>query len=524
MAYRSSVEIRSRDRFSRQNDWPEWLWGLGLLLAALLVFGVNLSVPLLQDGSEVELALQGKAIAASPHFPHNWFFASLDRPFDRDEFSFLSVLIAFAYRWGGVDEAMTRWPIVGLATLSVFFLYRTGREVFVQRRTAIISAWIYLVLSPLVPLGRFALPTVAASCFAVMTIWLTLRSRRDFRWTLGIGLGLSLLGLIQGGLGIILGGVVLSFLAWDTPRLLRSFYLWVGILLGSFPLVSYILLHSFSFATFLSLISQPSIVLGQSYGLKTLFFALPGLLLGLSGLSVAIAHWNWGWAKLTLIWCCGASIAIPLLSFSIESSLLIFSPLALAGGAKLNDLLNSPGDREYSGWSFLAIALALVATLSSLGFAGLFPLDRASALICAAVALCLAMVALTISQQDRQVLILLFWGMYIALFLFAGTLPSREFDSVSNLDSLLQLIGKTPTNQVIYTSRKHQHSAFEFYSDRPISTQTYLQLKQLWEEQEHPYVLLHRDRDRQIILNLNNAEILGTTSSENWLLQTKRSP
>ncbi|WP_204105094.1 MULTISPECIES: hypothetical protein [Spirulina sp. CCY15215] len=524
MEYRSLVGIRSRDQFSRQNDWPEWLWGLGLLLAALLVFGVNLSVPLLQDGSEVALALQGRAIAASPHFPQDWLLISPDQPLAGHEFSLLSVLIAFAYRWGGIDEGMTRWPIVGLATLSVFFLYRTGREVFARRSTAIISAWIYLVLSPLVPLGRFALPTVASSCFVLMTIWLTLRSRRDFRWTMGIGLGLSLLGLTQGGLAIILGGVVLSFLAWDTPRLLRSLYLWAGLLLGSFPFIGYILLHSFSLTAFFALFSHPSILLSQSYGLKTLCFALPGFLLGLSGLSVAITNWNWGWAKLTLTWFSGAFIAIPLFSFSLESSLLLFPPLALAGGAKLRDLFNSPSDREYSSWSFLAIALAFVATISSLGFASLFPLDRASALVCAAVALCLAMVALTIAQQDRQVLILLFWGMYIALFLFGSTIPTQEFDSASSLDSLLQSLRETPQNQVIYTSLKNQYAAFAFYSDRPIATKTDLQLEQLWYEKKHPYVLLHRDRDRRIIPNLNNAEILGTTSSENWLLQRKRSP
>lgn len=409
---------RSRRRFVSGEEWQEWVWGLGLLLATLFVFGVNLSAPPLQP-PEIELAVRGRAIATSPHFLilGNEQFSQ----FYLEESPFLPLLIAFAYRWGTIDGAVTRWPMVGLAVLSVFCLYRIGREIFPRRRTAAIAAWIYLVLSPLIPLGRLALPTVAASALTIVTVWLTLRSRRDCRWSLGIGLGLGLLVLTQAWLSLVAGGIVLGFLAWDTPRLLRSLYLWVGIILGGLPVFGWLEMRPPGSG--LPAIAPSSLVLPLSYELKILCFALPGLFLGLAGLSVAIARMNWGWAKLTLIWLGGALVASLLLSFAPESTLLLFPPLALAGGCKLSELLNLPGDREeLSGWSRVAIALALVALTGCLGFAWFFPLDRSAVLVFAAVALCLAMVALSISQQDRQSLILLFWGMYIAWLVFACTL------------------------------------------------------------------------------------------------------
>ncbi|MEM9541158.1 MAG: glycosyltransferase family 39 protein [Cyanobacteria bacterium P01_E01_bin.42] len=412
-----------RYRSASEDRWQEWGWGLVILLVALFVFGVNLNLPPLQP-MEIEIASAARAIASSSESSLQWLLSPVGEQFAGEKSPLLSVLIAFTYRWGEINVAMTRWPIAALGAISVLILYRTGREIFPRRRSAILAAGIYLVLSPLIPLGRFALPTTLGASLLILTIWLALRSRRDYRWTLGIGGGLSLLFLTRGWLAIAAAGIILVFLARDVPRLLRSPFLWAGIVLGSFPAGSWLSVQG---SAWFFQSDRAVLTLGLPYELKTLCFALPGLFLGIAGLSLALSQRNWGWANLTLIWFYGAVVTVPFLSFSIESSLLLFPPLALAGGVKLDELLSLPREQQsLSGWYGLAIALAFGAVACSLGFAWLSPIHRPSVLVFAAVALCLAMVALTVSQGDRQSPILLFWGMYVALFLFVATLPGRS--------------------------------------------------------------------------------------------------
>ena len=62
-----------------------------------------------------------------------------------------------------------------------------------------------------------------------------LRSRRDLRYCLGVGIGFGLICLTQGLFGVFLGAIAIVFLFWDTPRLLTSYYLWTGILIGILP-------------------------------------------------------------------------------------------------------------------------------------------------------------------------------------------------------------------------------------------------------------------------------------------------
>ena len=420
MKYHSSLLERSRRRFAGGEGWQEWGWGLGLFLAAVLLLAINLDRPSWQPFEKI-LFRTAEAIANSPHSLLEGLLSPAGRQFPRLESPLLSVSIAFAYRWGGT--AAMRWPVAILGMLSVFFLYRAGREVLPKRRMAVLAAGIYLLLSPLIPLGRFSLPAVAGSSLTIATIWLTLRSRRDFRWTIGIGWGLSLLFLTRGELGIAAMGIVCGFLYQDTPRLLQSLYFWAGMILGSLPTMSWIFTHPAS--VFFSQSDGSALTLSLSYLLKLSCFVLPGWLMGLSGLSLAMDRENWSWAKLTLIWFFGILAVVPFFSFSMVSSLLLFPPLALAGGVKLDELLDSPSDRDpFSLWMRWAIALASIALGCSLGFAWFLPFDLASILVFAAVALCLAMVGQMISRGDRQAPILLFWGMFVTLFLFIATLPA----------------------------------------------------------------------------------------------------
>ena len=131
------------------------------------------------------------------------------------------MLIAGGYKIVGVNEWTTRLPSAVLSALSVPILYGIGREIFPSRLSAIFSSLVYLTLVPVACQGRLAVADGMALCFVLLMIWCVLRSRRDLRWSLGVGLALSLITLSKGlVLGSLTGAIAFVFLSWDTPRLL----------------------------------------------------------------------------------------------------------------------------------------------------------------------------------------------------------------------------------------------------------------------------------------------------------------
>jgi 4-amino-4-deoxy-L-arabinose transferase-like glycosyltransferase len=147
----------------------------------------------------------------------------------------MHLLVAWAYQLGGINEWTTRLPGAILTACSVPLLYCIGREAFRQRWAAIYSALIYLTMLPVVRHGRLAMIDGAVVSFLMVMMWCILRSRRDLRYCLGVGLAFGLICLTQGVYGVLLGAIAIGFLFWDTPRLLTSYYLWIAIFLGILP-------------------------------------------------------------------------------------------------------------------------------------------------------------------------------------------------------------------------------------------------------------------------------------------------
>jgi 4-amino-4-deoxy-L-arabinose transferase-like glycosyltransferase len=523
------------NRIRKSERWVERLWVLGLLLAALLLFGINLGSLPLQDAGEGRVALVAREIGRATMESWQWLYPKFAGKPYLEEPPLLHWLIAGAYKIGGANEWTTRLPGAILSALSVPLLYGIGREIFPSRQSAIFSALIYLTFLPVACQGRLAMVDGTALCFVMLMMWCVLRSRRDLRWALGAGLGLGLICLTKGILlGVLLSAIALLFLGWDTPRLLTSVYWWLGLLLGSAPGVTWytagLLQYGQTFIT-TGIVPQSlqglwAPVEGHSrspwyYLLEILKFATPWLLFWPYGFRLAWENRNWGWAKLVLVWAGVYLLAILVMSSKLPWYVLpLYPTLALAGGAQLAEVWNWPSRKFYPPvWSIGLSLIALGAIALSVYFGILTAFDRSLSVLFASVALTMTMAAVLVARRDLQFLLILFWGMYISMLLFmtspywSGQL--KEAFPVKDVAAILK--HGTPENQLIYASFPSLRPSLDFYSDRQVIPASHSQLKHHWEQDKHPYLLLDTTTDK--LLNLKSTKTVGRYPG--WVLITK---
>jgi 4-amino-4-deoxy-L-arabinose transferase-like glycosyltransferase len=273
-------------------------------------------------------------------------------------------------------------------------------------------------------------------CFSILTAICVTRSRRDLRWALGAGIGLSLLALSQGMVGTIVFAILIVFLAWDTPRLLSSGFFALGVLLGGAPAIAWYLSQffrsgfAFAGATFaqafpLKVVDDYSIGLSWYHLVEIVTYSSPWLIFSLSGLRLAWRERNWGWAKLILVW---SGLLVAILSFFsthyTSAIAVIYPALALAGGAALAEAVNLPITRPYPRfWRFSLSVLALlpIAIAPFIFFTYNFQAPQATQLfswiILGAISLTWAVGAVLLYKRSAQFIAVLFWGMYVCLLL-----------------------------------------------------------------------------------------------------------
>lgn len=523
------------NRIRKTERWVERLWVLGLLLAALLLFGINLGSLPLQDGGEGRVALVAREIGKATIESWQWLYPKLAGKPYLEQPPLLHWLIAGAYKIGGVNEWTTRLPGAMLSALSVPLLYGIGREIFPSRQSAIFSALIYLTLIPVVCQGRLAMVDGTALCFVMLMMWCVMRSRRDLRWALGAGMGLGLICLSKGILlGFLLLAIALLFLGWDTPRLLTSIYWWFGLLLGSAPVMAWyaagLLQYGQTFIT-TGIVHQSlqhlwAPVEGHSrspwyYLLEILKFSAPWLLFWPYGFRLAWENRNWGWAKLVLIWAGVYLFVILVMVSKLPWYVLpVYPALALAGGAQLAEVWHWPSRKFYPRvWSIGLSLLALGAIAFSVYFGILAAGDLSLTVIFASVALTMIMAAVLVARRDLQFILILFWGMYISMLLFMNS-PywSGELKEAFPVKPVAAILNRgTPAHQLIYASFPSLSHSLNFYSDRQVIPASGSQLKQHWEQDQQPYLLLDTSTLKQ--LNFKSTKTLGTAPG--WVLITK---
>ncbi|MCC5638855.1 glycosyltransferase family 39 protein [Nostoc sp. CHAB 5844] len=527
-----------REKQHRALDkWIDRAWIAVLLLAAVLLFSINLGGLPLRDWDEGTVAQVSREIWSAPVGSVRWLYPTLGGEPYHNKPPLTHWLIAGTYYIVGVHEWTTRLPGAILTALSVPLLYCIGREIFRQRWAAIYSALVYLTMLPVVRYARLAMLDGVAVCFLLVMMLCVLRSRRDLRYCLGVGVSFGLICLTQGFFGIFLGAIAMIFLFWDTPRLLTSYYFWTAILMGILPAVGWYVAqlwhYGYAFVE-VGLLNQSlnrveTFVVKSSqapwyYIIELLKWTWPWLLF----LPQTVRHtWenrNLSWAKLVQVWC-----GVYLLSISLMDTKLpwyifpIYPGLALGFGAVLAETENSLLLPSYPrSWVAGLSILAVMASAGSMYFSWGIPPKTDLQLIFAAVGITMILAAILAERGDRQFLKILFWGSYISLFLLVkSNYWAWELSEAYPVKPVATMISRAnPAVKKIYTSFPHHRSSLDFYSDRTIIPATVGELQYYWHYSSKPYFLLNADA----LHNLQLESMKVIDQAEGWKLITKETP
>ena len=489
------------------------LWLGGLLLGAIILLGSNLDGLPLRDWDEATVAQVAREIWQAPAGSQHWLFPTLWGEPYLNKPPLVHNAVAWAYRFWGDREGAARLPGAICTGLSVLSLYGVGRELFPRRQTAFLGAALYLTTLPVVRHGRLAMLDGAVLCFATLACWCLLRARRDLRWSLGAGLAWGLLCLTKGvALGGLFGAIALGFLAWDTPRLLASPFWWGGMLLGSAPAWGWYWLQSArdteSFVR-TALLQQNFSRIWEAvdrnagppwYYLDKLLQALPGLPVFLAGCGFAWQQRRWSWAKLVLCWSGIYFACISAIGTKLPWYLLpVYPPLALAGGAMLTAVLESPNTRPYPRiWGIFWGVLGLAGLVGGIyyGFLASQP-DRWVGLALLGLALTLLVSARLLWQRDGQFVAVLLWGTLVALWLLfqSGSWNwelNEAFPARPVGQAIAQALADDPETPT-YTSFEYERPSLSFYSQRRILSKSPAELRVIWQERERAYLIVTGD-------------------------------
>ena len=530
-----SIWRRSPNKLRQSEIWLECLCYAGLFAMALVLFLVNLgSLPLL-DMYEGTLAQVAKEIYQSTPSSLNWIFPSLWGRVYLEQPPLIHDLVAIAYSFLGVNEFATRLPGALLGAISVVLVYSIGREIFVARLPASLSALVYLTCLPVVRYGRLASPNGALLCFGLLTVWGMLRSRRDLKWTLVIGIGLGLAGLTKGLFGVQLLAIVILFLLWDTPRLITSIYFWLGLILGATPGIAWYVWGWFRYDEFITAEEFWKLFLGQTspsfdlefspqyYLLQILQYILPWSIVMFTGLKSLERNLHWGWAKLLVVWIGGYfTLGFLVLHQDYWFVLPLYPALALLAGRQLNFICNLPSYVAYPRiWVFGFASMSVVAA-AGLNWGLRNYLDFYLPFICGSLCITFAATAIAIERQDRQFIPLLFWGLLVSIFLLVVS-PHWiwELKSAEPIKPIADFVRQhTPPNQIVYSSMSTVRPSLDFYSDRQVIPQTTDELKQQWQQNSQVYLLIDLTSLKQ--LDLPGRSVIPSPPYLKWVLVVKK--
>lgn len=493
-------------RFQKATRWAdqraEPLILLAITAAALLLFTANLGGVPLRDWDEGTVAGVAQDLAERPL--EQWLYPTLHGEPYFNKPPLMHSLIALSFNAFGVNEWAARLPGALLSALGVPLLYLVGRELWPGRLTALLGSTVYLSLLPVVRHGRLAMLDGASTSFFLVTLLSLLRSRRHPRWGFGVGVGLSLMLLTKGVLGLLLGAIALAFILWDAPRVLRSPYAWVGVLLGLVPAASWYSLQGLRYGSefwAVHLFDQSlervwtAVERNQGppwfYGVELLKLAWPWLLFLPMGLRLAWRdRWRSG-GKLLLVWGIGYLGVISLMGTKLPWYVYpLYPPLALLVGVELKRLWEN-----IDGYSAqlqptvkyrrtLRLGLGLLAVIfwgGSIYFwvTGSSPLLAMSLL---GIGLTLTAAQWQLSQRRPLFAPVLLWGLYVSLLAFVVSdqwvWELAEDYPVKPVAALIN--AHVPPEAKLLTSHPHRRPSLEFYSDRPVRPAAGPRLRRQW--------------------------------------------
>ena len=540
---------------SRLNDnSTDKLWMWAFLLAAVLIFGLNLGGVALRDWDEGIVAQVSREIWRGKL---NWLYPTIDSVPYLNKPPLVHWLIGLCFAIGGVSELTARLIPAMLTAASVPLLYAIARELFPRRSIAIFSALVYLTLLPVVRHGRLAMLDGAVLCFLLLSMWCLLRSRRDLRYALGAGIGFGLICLTKGVmLGLLLGAIGCLFLVWDTPRLLTSGYLWGGLAIGTLPVAGWYFaqwVHYGQDFININLISESFRRISEPvsnhkgppwyYLLEILESAWPWQLFYLQGLRLTLENRNFPGPKLVLVWTGVYLLAISVMNTKLPWYVLpVYPAFALAVGSYLAEVweqmwLPEEREKDEAEEHFDAISLlphpailgllAVVAAVGCAYFGGWLrfggsgsAIERDLQLMLMFVALTLTISAVLLHRKDRQFLLVLIWGTYVTLLVFVASdnwvWELAEDYPVKPIAEIVRT--GTPIGQQVFTSHRLGRPSLNFYSNRQVIVADAPTLKEKWQTLPQPYFLLEKPVLKH--LGLQNAEVVKT--ADDWVVVTRK--
>ncbi len=508
----------------------------GLLIAAIALDTSGLGNVPLRDWDEGIVAGVARNIWRGEPGSHTWLFPTINygEPYWNKP-PLIHWLIALSYRLFGVSEWSTRIVPAVLSACSVPLVYLIGKEVFPRSPTAIFSALVYLTLLPVARHGRVAMLDGAIACWFCLGVWCLLRGRRFSDWLLGAGLALGLICLTKGiMMGLLLGGILMIFAAWDSPKLLRNPYLWIGLVLGAIPAIAWYVMQYLHYGEqFLgtSLGTQTFNRIWEPisnahhpawyYLLEIAKYSLPWLIFLPSGIKLAINHHHTTWGKLTLVWTGVYLSAISLMVTKLPWYIIpIYPGLSLLIGAALNKAWLK-NQFPY----FWRVSLSLVVSVCWIASAYYGLLGATSTrdllIVMLVLAIGLTVAAVLLWRHSRYFSLAIVIGFYLALLLlFNSSHWLWEVNEAFPVKPVAQMLRQhTPSGKNIYTSYPDFRPALDFYSDRVIIPKSDTELQQLWQQPKTPYFLVTPD----VLSNLNLEDQAVLSSGVLWQLITRRS-
>lgn len=591
------INGRFRQLLPETDRWIDraWMTGLGLLSCVLMLWQVG-DVPL-QDWYEGTIAqvarhwlqslegLEPIDAALSAWVP--WQSLSVQPETASRLPPVLYWGVALSYAIGGVNETLretlSRIPSALLTAGSVPLIYALGRELFLGRIAAVAASVLYLTCLPVVRWGRMAAPPGALLFELLLLMLCLLRSRRDLRWTLGLGLVTGLVCMTEGLLGLFWGALGIAFLAWDTPRLLRCGYLWWGLGLGLMPLgLWYGLTYTSQGGSFLMtqwFMPAPEETYGSVSWDWTIALQLgfPWVLFLPSALLHAWKNRHFSWAKFLLSgsgvygfvaimgfrqnWPIGGLALYPLFALLVgvyfsRHWLYHWSPYFASEFDQSNDFLSYDVSLDIShrsddrpsgiirpnldetqcdrvsrreiklwGWGFAAIAVGLgCGTGWSLGEAW----NWTTASLGMMTLTCGVVMFLCFQYRRSEALAVFAWGTYVALVLFVSSDQWLwELKRAYPVQPVAQMIKKrTPDSTLIYTSHLVRRSSLDFYSDRQVIPANMAQLEQHLLKDEQPYLLMDLENAKRLpqanVKFLSQVRVQFQGRSQTWALLTRQ--
>ena len=503
----------------------------GLLGAALVLLLTGLGGVPLRDWDEGTVAQVAREIAQAPSGSQRWLFPTLWGEPYLNKPPLVHWAIAAAYALGGISEWTARLPGALCTALSAPLLYALGRESFVRRLPAALAVLVYLTLLPVVRHGRLAMLDGTVLVVGLLMLLAALRARRDLRWSLGLGVGLGLMALTKGMMALLWLAFALAFLQVDAPRVLRSRYLWLGLLLGSLPAAAWYAAQFWHYGeafveTTVIRQSLQRITSGTGdlaappwyYG-PILLRALPWLPLMAYGLGLAWVERQWGWAKLVLVWSGLHWAAILLMASKLPWYILPAYPaLALATGAQLQAVLEQPSDRPYPhAWTVILAILAIAAGAGSVYYSWQDPPELWLVVILAGLAIALGASAWLVARRDPQFVAVLVWGCYVSLLLlFASPHWLWELNEAYPVKPVAAIVRQNvPPERTVYTDFAYNRPSLNFYSQHQVVPLADQGLERRWQTRPQAFLLLRSQALERLALEAPNRV---ASAPPNWVL------